>query len=95
MMFATKIRMQPYCDFSNDPTEIAEIYIIGCPKPGYYAKAVLYDYLMKYPGSICVGTAPFPVLIPERSLRGEKYVRSTPNVTTNDNLLSLPREYSW
>ncbi len=33
----------------------------------------------------------YPDLVPATSARGEKYVRSAPNDTPNDNLLKLPR----
>nr|WP_296463230.1 DUF3892 domain-containing protein [uncultured Acetatifactor sp.] len=34
---------------------------------------------------------PYPNLYPALSSNGEKYVRSEPNDTPNDNLLKLPR----
>ena len=35
---------------------------------------------------------PYPDVVPAVSSNGEKYVRSEPNDTVNDNLLKLPRE---
>lgn len=89
-MKATKIKMKQYCFYSNDLTEIDEIYIIDYQS--YYKKEVLHDYVQKNPNSIQVNILPYPSLIPAVSKRGEKYVRSTPNDFTNDNLLRLPRE---
>lgn len=92
MMYARKIRMKPSCYYSNDLTEIDEIYVDGCNNPGYFKKAVLYDHLVSNPGTIRVAIAPYPNVLPAKSFRGEKYVRSESNGTTRDNLLSLPRE---
>lgn len=90
-MYAKKIMMKYGCYSSQNLTEIDKIYIDGCDQPGFYSKSVLYDYLSKYPNSIRVGIYPYPALIPAVSSRGEKYVRSTPNDYTHDNLLDLPR----
>ncbi|HMM32472.1 MAG TPA: DUF3892 domain-containing protein [Clostridia bacterium] len=90
-MYAKKIKMQAGCARSNSTQEIAEIYLDGCDNPGFFAKATLYDYLSKYPNSIKVNISPYPYVVPATSSRGEKYVRSEPNDTSNDNLLKLPR----
>lgn len=90
-MKATKIKMKTGCEYSSKTTEISEIYIEGCTNPGYFSKACLYDYLKKEPGSIQVNIYPYPNLIPVLSSNQEKYVRSEPNDTPNDNLLKLPR----
>lgn len=90
-MKATKIKMKAGCYYSQSLLEIDEIYIEGCTNPGYYKKAVLYDYLKKTPGGIYVDIYPYPQLLPELSIKNEKYVRSTPNNYTRDNLLNLPR----
>jgi hypothetical protein len=90
-MKATKIKMKTGCEKSNKTTEISEIYLEGCTNPGYFAKATLYDHLKKNPGSIQVNISPYPNLIPVLSGNNEKYVRSEPNDTPNDNLLKLPR----
>ena len=91
-MRATRIKMKPGCYTSQNLTEIDQIYIVGCKIPGYYQKEVLHDYLKKNPNTIQVDNYPYPDLFPEVSIRGEKYVRSRPNWTTRDNLLSLPRD---
>lgn len=91
MMYAKKIKMQVGCSHSNNTQEIAEIYVDGCNNPGFFKKATLYDYLIESPNSIKVNLPPYPILIPATSSRGEKYVRSEPNDTPNDNLLKLPR----
>lgn len=90
-MRAIKIKMKTGCEKSNKTTEISKIYLTDCTNPGFFTKAVLYDYLKKYPGSIQVNISPYPNLIPALSSNGEKYVRSEPNDTPNDNLLKLPR----
>ncbi len=92
MMYAKKIKMQPGCAKSNNTQEIAEIYVDGCDKPGYFPKATLHDHLVKSPDTIKVYISPYPYLVPAKSSKGEKYVRSEPNDTPNDNLLKLPRE---
>lgn len=90
-MTATKIKMKPGCDYSTKTTEISEIYIEGCDNPGFFPKSAIYDYLKSNSGSIQVNIYPYPNLIPALSSNGEKYVRSEPNDTPNDNLLKLPR----
>lgn len=57
----------------------------------FYKKGALYDHLQKYPNSIRVNIHPHPYLVPALSSKGEKYVRSEPNDSVNDNLLKLPR----
>ena len=91
-MYATKIRMKPGCYNSSDLLEIDSIYIEGCNNPGFFKKDVLYDFLKENPGTIRVNIWPYPNVISAISSRGEKYVRSTPNDYTHDNLLDLPRE---
>lgn len=91
-MRATKIRMKSGCYTSMDLTEIDQIYITGCVREGFYPKGNVHDHVKANPGDIFVNIPPYPDLIPATSSRGEKYVRSTPNGTINDNLLRLPRE---
>jgi hypothetical protein len=90
-MYAKKIKMQQGCASSNNIQEIAEIYLDGCNSPGFFPKATIHDYLTKNPNSIQVNISPYPNLVPAKSNRGEKYVRSEANDTPNDNLLKLPR----
>lgn len=91
-MKAIKIKMKAGCRYSNNLTEIDEIYITGCNNPGYFKKAIIHDYVKENPGSIQVDTWPYPDVIDAVSSNGEKYVRSSPNAYGHDNLLSLPRE---
>ena len=91
-MYVTRIKMKPGCYRSNQLTEIDQLYIEGCQNPGYYKKAVIYDHVKMYPGSVRVKIYPYPTVIGAISVNGEKYVRSTPNDYTHDNLLDLPRE---
>ena len=92
MMYATKIKMQRGCYYSQSLLEIDEIYIEGCDNPGFFKKAVIHDYLKEHPSSIQVKIYPYPNVVPALSINGEKYVRSSPNSNERDNLLSLPRE---
>lgn len=91
-MYATKIKMKPGCYHSSKLLEIDSVYIEGCNNPGFFKKANLHDFLKKNPGTIQVKIRPYPNVIPAISSAGEKYVRSTPNDSTHDNLLDLPRE---
>lgn len=91
MMYAKKIKMQQGCANSSNPQEIAEVYVDGCNNPGFFTKATLHDYLVDHPQTIVVNISPYPYVVPAKSSRGEKYVRSESNDTPNDNLLKLPR----
>lgn len=91
-MKATKIRMKAGCGTSNNLLEVDDIYITESTNNGYYKKAAIYDCVKGTPGSIQVDIYPYPNLIGVLSANSEKYVKSTPNNTTGDNLLNLPRE---
>ena len=90
-MLATRIKMKPGCGSSNNLLEIDEIYLIGNSTDRFYKKEVLHDYLAESPNTIQVNISPYPPVIPSVSQSGEKYVRSSPNGSTTDNLLKLPR----
>ena len=45
MARATRIRMNDSKGFSNDVTEIKDIYLTGVKKPAYYSKESIYDFL--------------------------------------------------
>ena len=92
MMYVTKIKMKSGCYYSQKLVEIDELYIEGCQNPGYFKKAVVHDYVKEHPGSIKVQRYPYPDVIDAVSVNDEKYVRSSPNDYTHDNLLDLPRE---
>ena len=83
--------MKPGCYHSKNLMEIDQLYIEGCQNPSYYKKSIIYDYVKKHPGSIKVNRYPYPTVIGAISVNGEKYVRSSPNDYTHDNLLDLPR----
>lgn len=91
-MKATKLKMKHGCGTSSNLLEIDSIYLTGCKEEGFYKKENLYDYLQKNPGTIQVNIYPYPNLIPALSSNNEKYVKSSPNGTSSDNLLALPRE---
>ena len=86
---AKAIRMKKNCQNSYYLIEIDEIKLSD---DNWYRKEALHDYLQKYPGSIRVRSINGPEVLPAKSIYGEKYVKSAPNSTLNDNLLSLPRE---
>ena len=90
MMYATKIRMQNGCERSHHCADIAEIYLEGSGANHFYKKEDLHDYLRKNPQAIRVKLGIQPYVIPAM-LWSTKYVRSEPNDTPRDNLLSLPR----
>lgn len=92
MMYITKIKMKPGCYYSSKLVEIDQLYVTGCERPGYYPKATVHDYVKENPGSIKVNKHPYPNVIDAISVNKEKYVRSSPNDYTHDNLLDLPRE---
>ncbi|APC39644.1 DUF3892 domain-containing protein [Clostridium estertheticum] len=93
-MKATKIKMKSGCGTSNNLLEIDSIYLMECEQDGFYKKDKVYDYLVKSNKGIQVDIHPYPNLIPmtSPSPNYEKYVKSSPNSTSIDNLLSLPRE---
>lgn len=91
MMYATKIRMNRGANSPFYCTDIDSIYLEGAKEERFYEKGVLHDFIEKNPDSIRVKLGEQPYLIPAISSRGEKYVRSEPNDTTNDNLLKLPK----
>lgn len=86
---ATAIRMKPNCSYSYNLLEIDQICLNNAD---WYKKEILHDHVRKYPGSIKVGSLSGPNVIPAVSINGEKYVKSTPNSRTSDNLLALPRK---
>lgn len=92
MMYVTKIKMKPGCYYSSNLVEIDQLYIIGCETPGYYKKEIIHNYVKDNPGTIKVDKYPYPVVVDAISINGEKYVRSSPNNSTGDNLLALPKE---
>lgn len=92
MIYATKIRMRPGSRHSQSLTEIDSVYLSGLQASGFYPKESIHGFLQNNPGTIKVGIHPYPTVVPAISIYGEKYVKSTPNHTGRDNLLSLPRE---
>lgn len=91
-MKAIKLKMKQGSSTSNSLLEIDSIYLKDCTNPGYFKKEVLHNHLEENPGSIQVDISPYPNLIPALSSNNEKYVRSNPNSTTDDNLMNLPKE---
>ncbi|MFG6361013.1 MAG: DUF3892 domain-containing protein [Akkermansia muciniphila] len=91
MIKTTKIRLKPGCTNPKSALEIDQIYLVGVNHEGFYDKTLVHDFVKK--GNIVhVDISPhYPKLIDAISSRGEKYVRSEPNDTPNDNLLRLPR----
>ena len=86
-MRATKRKMIAQ---GNTLIEIDSLYIEGCTQPGWYTKSKVHDAVKSNPGSIQVDIYPYPDVIPAVSNQDEKYVKSSPNENTYDNLLKLP-----
>lgn len=91
MMYATRIKMCQGFQNSINCVDIDSIYLEGNNTNQFYKKASVYDHLKQHPNTIRVKSGVEPYLIPALSVKNEKYVRSEPNDTTNDNLLKLPR----
>ncbi len=91
MIYATKIKMKSGCASSQSLLEIDEIYLEGDGNSSYYKKDVVHDFVKSNSGAVKVNISPYPEVIPALSTNGEKYVRSSPNWSTSDNLLNLPR----
>ncbi|EMF0103001.1 DUF3892 domain-containing protein [Enterococcus hirae] len=92
MIKATKIKINDVKSNVNPLIEIKEIYLDGVKSPGLYTKESIYDFLIKNPDSkIVVNIPSFPKLLPAAN-GDQKYVRSQPNDSEDDNLLKLPRE---
>lgn len=91
MIKATKIKMHSGQEQSNSLTEIESIYLTGLSEDGFYKKEKVHDFIVKNPEHpIHVNIEPNPKLIAAIK-NGQKYVRSAPNETPDDNLLKLPR----
>ena len=98
MIFVTKRRMkssstsgsQQNNSLDSQLLEIDSLYL-QCDKfEGWYEKGMIHDWLKKG-NAAKVSIAPYPELQPMASIfTGEKYVRSAPDGSTHDNLLSLP-----
>lgn len=90
-MKATKIKMNPGFETSNDTPEIAKIFIEDCDAPGFYTPAQLYDIVKEQPGSVYVDIPPYPKLVPIKSKMHGNFVRSARNRFEKDKLTDLPR----
>lgn len=92
MIKATQIQMHTGKEESYEVTEIESIYLTGVKSEKFYKKENVYDFIEKNPNNpICVDISPNPKLVAAKTKNGEKYVRSAPNDTPEDNLLKLPR----
>ncbi|SCY83929.1 DUF3892 domain-containing protein [Lysinibacillus fusiformis] len=94
MIKATKIRMHAGREESNSVLEIESIYLIGLSNQpdGFYSKESIHDFVKDTQNrSIHVNISPYPKLIAATN-GNQKYVRSAPNDTPEDNLLKLPQE---
>ena len=91
MMYAKYIRMKSGCQNSYYLTEIDSIYLEGENRSGLYKKEEIHEFLKVYPGRVKVSLPPYPDVIPAVSVRNERYVKSTPNESGDDNLLRLRR----
>ncbi|WP_067572614.1 DUF3892 domain-containing protein [uncultured Akkermansia sp.] len=92
MLYAQYITVKQGCSYPTSVLEIDKIYLVGLNNEGvFFDKEVVHEFVKK--GLIIrVCKEPYyPKLIAVTSSRGEKYVRSEPNDTPEDNLLKLPR----
>lgn len=90
---AIAIRLNKGCSSPKSCNDIDEIKIHDEYRGDEWkSKAIVYDMVKESPGSIKVDRYPYPDLIPVKSIYNEKYVRSEPNDTVNDNLLKLTKE---
>ena len=91
-MFATAIKMNVGCENSSFCGDIHSIRIKDKNGENFHTKEVVHNHLLSNPGTIQVDIGPYyPNLVPAVSSNGVKYVRSEPNDTPHDNLLSLPK----
>lgn len=92
-IYATRVKMRSGCSYNPSLLEIDSIYLSGDSiTNGFYKKEVIHDWLANNPDLIIrVNISPYPRLIDATSIRGEKFVKSTPNGSADDNLLKLPR----
>lgn len=97
MISATKIRMKSsygnasvYNSLENQLLEINEIYLTGVSREDWYKKEKVHDFVNRGI-EVSVDIYPYPKLIAAVSKNNEKFVRTSPNDSTQDNLLSLPR----
>ena len=86
---ASAIKMKKNCEYSYNLLEIDEIYLSNS---GWYKKETIHNHVKTNPGSIKVVSLYGPNVVPAISVNGEKYVKSSPNNKTTDNLLELPRK---
>ena len=98
MVFVTKRRMKSSStsglhqsnSLDSQLLEIDSLYLQCNEFEGWYEKGMIHDWLKKG-NAAKVSIAPYPELQPMASIfTGEKYVRSAPDGSTHDNLLSLP-----
>lgn len=85
MIKATKIRMHAGREEFNSVLEMESIYLIGLSNQpeGFYSKESIHDFVKDTQNrSIHVAA----------TNGNQKYVRSAPNDTPEDNLLKLPQE---
>jgi hypothetical protein len=75
----------------NQLLEIEQIFLTGIALEDFYRRESVYDFIKKG-NDVYVGIFPNPKLTAVVSKDNEKYVRSSTNKCTHDNLLSLPRE---
>lgn len=97
-MKVIKIKMKPYRGLPNGLEEVDGIYLTcSGSEPeqmnGFHPVEEIHDYLRVHPHAIQVNLPPYPSLIPVLgpAPRHKKAVRSAPDRSSRDNLLSLPR----
>ncbi|WP_050498005.1 DUF3892 domain-containing protein [Oenococcus oeni] len=89
MIYATAVKMQSGRAYSHDVLAIDSIQLkYSNGDISWSKKEDIYNHLLIYPKSIKVNISPYPDLIPEHD-GFTKYVKSQPDRTGDDKLLSL------
>ena len=93
MIYVDKIIMKNGFLKSNNQEEIDSLHIVNLPLgTGWYKKEIVYDLILNNKFEIHVNISPYPLLIPSKSFKNEKYVKTVNDDTQNDNLMNLPKE---
>ncbi|SYW12255.1 conserved hypothetical protein [Oenococcus oeni] len=90
MIYAVAVKMQSGRAYSHNVESIDSIQLRHSNgNTSWSKKEDIHDYLLTHPSSIEVNILPYPYLVPEHD-GSTKYVKSKPDRTGDDNLLSLP-----
>jgi len=79
-----------YYTLEGQLLELDKVYLTGVTDEGWHKKDIVHDFINSS-HEVSVNISPYPKLIAALSRNQEEYVRSSPNDSTHDNLLNLPR----